>query len=133
MKRLLLKLERYSIKGNPLRWLEGSNSNREQRVNIKDKVSLKANLKARVPQGSILDPLLALIFINGIADDMSGLCRVLADDAAVGERPLEINHLRYMVNIDFNNITQCAKQWLVKLNPEKKPRNNVLEYQVLSS
>ena len=122
MKRLLLKLERYSIKGNPLRWLEGSNSNREQRVNIKDKVSLKANLKARVPQGTILEPLLVFIFINGIADDMLGLCRLLADDAAVGERSLEINCLRYMVNIDLNDITYCAKQWLVKLNPEKKQK-----------
>ena len=116
---LLLRLERYGIKGNLLRWLESYISNREQRVIIKETISLKGNLKAGVPQGSILDPLLFLIFINDIADDMLGLCRMFADDTSDGERSLEINHLRSMVNIDLNNITHWAKQWLVKLNPEK--------------
>ena len=51
---------------------------------------------------------------------MLGLCRLFADDTSVGERSLEINHLRSMVNIDLYNTTHCAKQWLVKLNPEKK-------------
>ena len=49
---------------------------------------------------------------------MLGLCRLLADDTSVGEKSLKINHLRAMVNIDLNNITHGAKQWLVKLNPE---------------
>jgi hypothetical protein len=47
------------------------------------------------------------------------LCRLFADDTSVGERSLEINNLRSMVNIDWKNITHWAKQWLVKLNPEK--------------
>jgi hypothetical protein len=72
-----------------------------------------------------------LIFINDIADDMLGLCRMFADDTSDGERSLEINHLRSMVNIDLNNITHWAKQWLVKLNPEEN-KNSVLQYQALS-
>jgi hypothetical protein len=58
-------------------------------------------------------------FINDIADDMLGLCRLFADDTSGGERALEINNLRSMVNIDLNNITHWAKQWLVKLNRKK--------------
>ena len=65
-----------------------------------------------------MDP---MIFINDIADDMLGLCRLFADDTSVGERSLEINNLRSMVNIDLNNITHYAKQCLVKLIPEKPP------------
>ena len=42
-----------------------------------------------------------LIFINDIADDMLGLNRLFADDTPVGERSLEINNLRSMVNIDL--------------------------------
>ena len=72
-----------------------------------------------------------MIFINDIADDMLGLCRLFADDTSVGERSLEINNLRSMVNIDLNNITHYAKQCLVKLIPEKPPRNSVLQYQAL--
>jgi hypothetical protein len=79
---LLLKLERYGIKGNLLWWLESYISNREQQVIIKDTISLKGNLKAGVPQGSIPDPLLFLIFINDIVDDMLGLCRLFADDTS---------------------------------------------------
>ena len=80
----------------------------------------------------MVGPLLFLICINDIADAMLGLCRLFADDTSVGERSLEINNLRSMVKIDFKNITHWAKQWLVKLNPEKN-RNSVLQYQTLSS
>jgi len=62
------------------------------------------------------------IFINDIADDMLGLYRLFADDTAVGERSLEIKNQRSMVNIDLNNITHWAKQWLIKLNPKKKQK-----------
>ena len=50
---------------------------------------------------------------------MLGSCRLFADDRSVGERSLEINNLRSMVNTDLNTITHWAKQWLVKLNPEQ--------------
>ncbi len=116
---LILKLERYGIKGNLLLWLKSYLSSREQRVVIRDAVSDRGDLKAGVPQGSILGPLLFLIFINDIADDMLGLCRLFADDTSVGERSYELNSLRDMVNIDLVNISKWAKQWLVKLNREK--------------
>jgi hypothetical protein len=42
-----------------------------------------------------------LIFINDIADDMLGLCRLFPDDTSVGERALEINNLRAKVLSDL--------------------------------
>ena len=53
---LLLKLERYGIKGNLLLWLGSYIAAREQQVIIKNVISGKGNLKAGVPQRSILDP-----------------------------------------------------------------------------
>ena len=55
---LLLKLERYGIKGNLLQWIGSFISAREQQVIIKNAISRKGNLKAEVPQGvhPSLDP-----------------------------------------------------------------------------
>ena len=116
---LLLKLERYGIHGDILEWFRSYLTSRQQRVLLRDSVSSVGKLKAGVPQGSILGPLLFLIYINDIADDMLGICRLFADDTSIGERSYEINSLQYMVNIDLQNISSWSKQWLVKLNPNK--------------
>ena len=90
---LLLKLERYGIKGNILQWIGSYISAREQQVIIENVISGKGNLKAEVSQGSILGPLFFLIFINDIADETIGLCRMLADDTSIGEKSYEMNSL----------------------------------------
>ena len=97
---LILKLERYGVKGELLCWLKSYLSNRCQRVIIKDAISSVGELKAGVPQGSVLGPLLFLIFINDIADDMLGLGRLFADDTSIGHTAHDENTLKNMINID---------------------------------
>jgi hypothetical protein len=58
-------------------WFNSYLSNRTQRVVIKDALLNIGQLKAVVPQGSVFGPLLLLVFINDIADGMTGLGRLL--------------------------------------------------------
>jgi hypothetical protein len=59
---LLLKLERYGIKGNLLQWLGSYMSVREQQVITKNALSGNGNLKAEVPRGPSLAPSLLIIY-----------------------------------------------------------------------
>ena len=63
--------------------------------------------------------LLFLVFINDIADEPIGLCRLFADDKSIAEKSYKMNSLCNMVNTDIKNISEWSKQWLVKLNPTK--------------
>ena len=64
---LLTKLEHYGIRGIALEWFKNFLTNRKQIVKYKQKKSESLTIKCGVPQGSILGPLLFLIYMNGIS------------------------------------------------------------------
>jgi hypothetical protein len=80
-KRLLKKMESYDINGNILSWLEAWLTQQEQQVTIEGDKSSTAKVTSGVPQGTILGPLMFLLYINDIGNDITSKIRLFADDS----------------------------------------------------
>ena len=81
---LLHKMKAYGITGNLINWFKSYLKSRRQKVVIKNNSSAYCEISAGVPQGSVLGPLLFIIYINDIADKLISLSRLLADDTSFG-------------------------------------------------
>lgn len=118
-KGLIYKLSSIGIKGKLLHWFSNYLSNRKQRVVIANSTSSWKNINAGVPQGSILGPLLFLIFINDIINNINSNIRLFADDTSlyiiVDSPQISAN----ILNSDLDKIHAWSKKWLVTFNPAK--------------
>ena len=80
-KRLLTKINGYGIKGNVLNWIGDFLRSRKQRVMVNGISSEWRNITSGIPQGSVLGPILFLIFINDMPKVIQCLVKFFADDA----------------------------------------------------
>ena len=81
--RLLLKLASYGICGQTLTWIKSFLSNRTQTTVVGGCQSEVCSVTSGVPQGSVLGPLLFLIYINDLPDNISSKIRLFADDCII--------------------------------------------------
>ena len=116
---LLLKLKNYGIDGNLLVWFEDYLKNRNQKVFINNTFSTQKPISAGVPQGSVLGPLLFLIYINDISDDLTGLARLFADDTSLSYSSADIRQIELILNKDLRKLSEWARKWLILFNPVK--------------
>ena len=118
-KGLLFKLSHAGIKGMLLSWLRNYLSERRQRVTIQGHFSEWAQITAGVPQGSVLGPLLFLIYINDIVKVVKSSIRLFADDTTLYIEATDNQTSADRLNEDLCGISQWARQWLITFSPEK--------------
>ena len=95
-------------------------SERRQQVVLTGAISDWVYIKAGVPQGSILGPLLFLIFINDIVNDIDSYIRFLADDTSLYIIMDNAQTSAETLNADLEKVWAWAKTWLVSFNPLKR-------------
>ncbi len=118
-KGLLLKLEKYGIRGSLLNWLTDYISNRSQSVFVNGALSKPRYLQAGVPQGSVLGPFLFLVYVNDIADELDCLTRLFADDSSLGLASHDRLIIERELNLNLERLRAWAKRWLITFNPDK--------------
>ena len=116
---LIYKLEKYGFRGNLLAWLTDYLTDRTQQVKLKSSISIVGRNKAGVPQGSVLGPLLFLIFINDLPDGLRGLTRLFADDTSNSHVSRDLEEIQRTNNDDLKLINDWGEKWLVDFNPQK--------------
>ncbi len=116
-KLLLTKLKEYGITGKLYDWIANFLKNRRQRVVLNGCKSDWVKVTSGVPQGSVLGPLLFLIFVNDLPRH-TNFCKIkmFADDIKLYSKAKD-NHAR--IQYDISKVCDWSKKWHLPLNSQK--------------
>ena len=138
--RLIFKLKTYGVEGKLNMLLKNCLKSQNQKVFLNGLSSSWKEMLAAVPQGSVLGPLLFLIYINDLLHDISSICKTFADDTSLFSKVKESSFSLSLslslsdLNYDLETITQWAYQWKMLFNPDpNKQATSVLFYHKVNS
>ena len=116
--RLLEKLKSYGIEDKVHGWIKAFLENREQVVMVNGQKSYPAKVLSGIPQGSVLGPVLFVLYINDLPDSV--LCDILlfADDTKIF-RPVRNKEDATQIQNDINRLQDWSNKWLLEFNTDK--------------
>ena len=128
---LLHKLNAIGIQGSLHAWFSSYLKNRTQAVVIKGQKSKYTKITAGVPQGSVLGPLLFLIYINDLTNTIDSKIKLFADDTSM-YLSLDDNNIRTLtLNTDLDKIQTWASIWKVTFNAQKTDTLNICNQNIV--
>nr|VZI48321.1 unnamed protein product [Spirometra erinaceieuropaei] len=117
-KRLIYKLSEIGIRGGLLTWITDFLGGGSQTVCIEASRSTPTPVLSGVPQGSVLGPLLFLVYINDCVDDLGCSAIMFADDVKLW-RPIRSDADRYALQDSLNRLNSWSARWLLNFNVHK--------------
>lgn len=117
-KRLVKKLHCYGVRGKILNWIESFLHGRRQQVSVGGGHSGWGDVTSGVPQGSVLGPILFVIFINELPSRVQSNIKMFADDTKIS-LPISCTQDAQILQDDIHKLEDWSKEWLLKFNPTK--------------
>ena len=109
------KLHYYGIINHTLSWIGAFLSNRTQTTVVNGVHSIYVEVTSGVPQGSVLGPMLFLLYINDINNAITSQIKHFADDSVLYRNIHNQNDQEILQN-DLDTISSWAEKWLMELN-----------------
>ena len=116
---LIDKLKIYGLDNVALNWFKSYLTNRSQMTVVRDEISGKLTIKCGVPQGSILGPLLFILYINDITNASDMLLSLFADDTTAQAFADSIEQIELEVNKELGKISKWLNDNRLVAHPEK--------------
>ena len=119
-------MSNYGTTDQTLKWIGAFLRQIKQQLIIRGSYSEYFSVTSGVPQGSVLGPILFLIFINDLPLEVLSPMSLFADDSKVFSRIISNKNLKgniengnVMLQRDLNTITDWAKKWKMEFNVDK--------------
>ena len=111
----------FLLSGTILQWLGSYLTDRTQQVRVGDAFSTAETIRAGCPQGSVLGPLLALMYLDGLTDKVTNEILFYADDTSLyaSHTTADIDTVQKSLQRDLDTIEEYARQWAIKFNSSK--------------
>ena len=115
---LIRKLSAYGLKGQVLAWLSDFLRERWQAVAVGNSVSSSTRVTSGVPQGSVLGPVLFLLYVNELPELTNSNLKMFADDVKLF-RGIESDTDAQILQDDLNTLCHWSEDWLLQFNTMK--------------
>ena len=111
----------FLLSGTNLQWLGSYLTDRTQQIRVGDAFSTAETIRAGCPQGSVLGPLLALMYLDGLTDKVTNEILFYADDTSLyaSHTTADIDTVQKSLQRDLDTIEEYARQWAIKFNSSK--------------
>lgn len=116
--KLLFKLDKIFRNNQLLKWILAYLSDREQFVNFKNSSSCRLTVSSGVPQGSVLGPILFLVYINDIVDNIPVKMKLFADDCVIYSEISSMSD-QFLLNDALQKVITWCDQWQMAVNFDK--------------